>query len=141
MIVPLLPHIGNHSDFDPPRLHPDVSLRFVAAGEPIPATDLITLPGSKNVRDDLAWLRTNGWERAIQRHLRYGGRLIAICGEFQMLGRRILAPLGLESGAGKSAGLGLLDMETELKKGKQSALRNSRRGQRECRLAPARDPA
>jgi adenosylcobyric acid synthase len=119
VVVPLLPRISNHTDFDPLRLHPDVDLRFVAAGEPIPAADLIILPGSKNVRGDLVWLRANGWEEAIHRHLRYGGRLIGICGGFQMLGQRICDPLGLEAGAGESAGLGLLDMETELRPEKQ----------------------
>lgn len=119
VVVPLLPRISNHTDFDPLRLHPDVDLRFVEAGEPIPAADLVILPGSKNVRGDLAWLRANGWEEAVNRHLRYGGRLVGICGGFQMLGRRIGDPLGLEAGAGESAGLGLLDMETELRPEKQ----------------------
>ena len=119
VVVPLLPRISNHTDFDPLRLHPDVDLRFVEAGEPIPAADLVILPGSKNVRGDLDWLRAYGWEEAVRRHLRYGGRLIGICGGFQMLGLRICDPLGLEAGAGESAGLGLLEMETELKREKQ----------------------
>jgi adenosylcobyric acid synthase len=119
VVVPLLPRISNHTDFDPLRLHPDVDLRFVAAGEPVPCADLIILPGSKNVRGDLDWLRENGWEKAVHRHLRYGGRLVGICGGFQMLGRRIRDPLGLEAGAGESAGLGLLEMETELQREKQ----------------------
>jgi adenosylcobyric acid synthase len=119
VIVPLLPRISNHTDFDPLRLHPDVDLRFVMGGEPVPQADLIILPGSKNVRDDLDWLREHGWEEALRRHLRYGGKLIGICGGFQMLGRRIHDPLGLESGAGESTGLGLLDMATELKEEKQ----------------------
>jgi len=119
IVVPLLPRISNHTDFDPLRLHPDVDLRFVAAGEPIPPADLIILPGSKNVRGDLAWLREHGWEDVVHRHLRYGGRLLGICGGFQMLGRCIRDPLGLEAVAGESAGLGLLEMETELKQDKQ----------------------
>ena len=118
-VVPLLPRISNHTDFDPLRLHPDVDLRFVAADEPIPPADLIILPGSKNVRGDLAWLRASGWEDVVRRHLRYGGRLLGICGGFQMLGRRIRDPLGLEAAAGENAGLGLLEMETELKQEKQ----------------------
>ncbi|MDD5241090.1 MAG: cobyric acid synthase [Sulfuricella sp.] len=119
VIVPQLPRISNHTDFDPLRLHPNVDLRFVAAGEVVPPADLIILPGSKNVRGDLAWLRANGWEQEILRHLRYGGRLIGICGGFQMLGQRIHDPLGLEGEAGESAGIALLDMETELKQEKQ----------------------
>jgi adenosylcobyric acid synthase len=119
VVVPLLPRISNHTDFDPLRLHPDVDLRFAAAGEAIPSADLIILPGSKNVRGDLAWLREKGWEEVIFRHLRYGGRVVGICGGFQMLGQRIRDPLGLEARAGESTGFGLLDMETELKQEKQ----------------------
>jgi adenosylcobyric acid synthase len=117
--VPLLPRISNHTDFDPLRLHPGVSLRFVAAGDPIPPADLIILPGSKNVRLDLAWLRANGWEIAIRRHLRYGGKLMGICGGFQMLGQTLRDPLGVEGEPGASFGLGLLAMETEWKPEKQ----------------------
>jgi adenosylcobyric acid synthase len=119
VVVPLLPRISNHTDFDPLRLHPGVALRFVAAGEPIPPADLIVLPGSKNVRGDLAWLRANGWEDVIHHHLRYGGRLLGICGGFQMLGQAIHDPTGLEGRVGSSDGLGLLEMATELKPDKQ----------------------
>ncbi|PAU51170.1 cobyric acid synthase CobQ [Pseudomonas sp. PIC25] len=122
VVVPVMPRISNHTDFDPLRLHPQVDLRFVGPGQPIPAADLIVLPGSKSVRADLAFLRANGWDAAIQRHLRYGGRLLGICGGLQMLGRRIDDPLGLEGEAGSSAGLGLLDFVTRLEAEKQ--LRN-----------------
>src|SRR5690606_1098507 len=114
----------NHTDFDPLRLHPQVDLRFVGPGQPVPAADLIVLPGSKSVRADLAWLRANGWEAAIQRHLRYGGKLLGICGGLQMLGQRIADPLGLEGEAGESEGLGLLAFDTMLEADKQ--LRNVR---------------
>jgi adenosylcobyric acid synthase len=114
VIVPRLPRISNHTDFDPLRLHPEVDLRYVFAGEAPPAADLIILPGSKSVRADLDWLRREGWEPAIARHLRYGGRLIGICGGFQMLGTWIRDPSGLEGEPGASPGLGLLDMETRL---------------------------
>jgi adenosylcobyric acid synthase len=124
VIVPVLPRISNHTDFDPLRLHPRVDLRFVGPAENIPPADLIILPGSKSVRADLAWLRAQGWEAAIRRHLRYGGKLIGICGGFQMLGRMIHDPHGLEGDAGSSAGLGLLDVETTLEREKQ--LRNLR---------------
>jgi adenosylcobyric acid synthase len=122
--VPALPHISNHTDFDPLRLHPRVNLRFVGPGETPSAADLIILPGSKSVRRDLEWLRAQGWETAILKHLRYGGRLIGICGGFQMLGTAIHDPRGLEGGAGAAVGLGLLDMETTLETTKQ--LRNVR---------------
>ncbi|MDP2785455.1 MAG: cobyric acid synthase [Sulfurimicrobium sp.] len=114
VIVPRLPRISNHTDFDPLRLHPDVDLSFIGMGEAIPPADLIVLPGSKNVRADLDWLRANGWEAALLRHLRYGGKVIGICGGFQMLGQAIHDPLGIEGTLGSSPGLGLLAIETEL---------------------------
>ncbi|MDL0441715.1 cobyric acid synthase [Stutzerimonas frequens] len=122
VVVPALPRISNHTDFDPLRLHPQVDLQFVGPGQAIPAADLIILPGSKSVRADLAWLRANGWEAAIRKHLRYGGKLLGICGGLQMLGTRIADPLGLEGAAGESSGLGLLDFDTVLEADKQ--LRN-----------------
>ena len=124
VVVPVLPRISNHTDFDPLRLHPQVDLQFVGPGQPIPAADLIILPGSKSVRSDLAYLRGNGWETAINRHLRYGGKLLGICGGLQMLGEQVHDPLGLEGTAGSSAGLGLLAFSTELAAEKQ--LRNVR---------------
>ena len=122
VIVPVLPRISNHTDFDPLRLHPQVALRYVGPGESMPLCDLIILPGSKSVRTDLAWLRAQGWERAILRHLRYGGKLIGICGGFQMLGREIHDPHGLEAEVGTSPGLGLFHTTTTLMPEKQ--LRN-----------------
>src|SRR6185436_13830081 len=104
-----LPRISNHTDFDPLRLHPQVSFRFIGPSETVPPADLIVLPGSKSVRADLDWLRASGWESAIHRHLRYGGKLIGICGGFQMLGRAIHDPHGIEGEAGSGPGLGLLD--------------------------------
>ncbi|WP_409279115.1 cobyric acid synthase [Pseudomonas defluvii] len=122
VIVPVLPRISNHTDFDPLRLHPQVDLQFIGPGQAIPPADLIILPGSKSVRGDLAQLRERGWEAAIARHLRYGGKVLGICGGLQMLGQRVDDPLGLEGAAGSSPGLGLLDFVTELEAEKQ--LRN-----------------
>jgi adenosylcobyric acid synthase len=119
VIVPVLSRISNHTDFDALRLHPQVDLRFVGPGERPPAADLIVLPGSKNVRRDMQWLIDNRWPDAIARHLRYGGRLIGVCGGFQMLGVGIDDPLGIEGPAGRCEGLGLLDMQTELHPEKQ----------------------
>ena len=124
VIVPVLPRISNHTDFDPLRLHPQVDLQFIGPGMPIPPADLIILPGSKSVRHDLAYLRAQGWDSAIARHLRYGGKLLGICGGLQMLGAQVHDPLGLEGPAGSSAGLGLLDFATTLEAEKQ--LRNVR---------------
>lgn len=119
IVVPRLPRISNHTDFDALRHHPQVNLQFVAVDETIPAVDLVILPGSKNVRDDLDWLRQQGWEEYLQRHLRYGGKLLGVCGGFQMLGRAIHDPDGLESAAGSSPGLDYLQMETTLQGEKQ----------------------
>jgi len=121
-IAPTLPRVSNHTDFDALRAHPEVAFDFIGPGAVIPACDLIVLPGSKSTRADLAWLRDNGWVNAIARHLRYGGKLIGICGGLQMLGRAIHDPLGIEGEPGSSEGLGLLDLETTLEAGKQ--LRN-----------------
>ena len=114
IIIPALPRISNHTDFDPLRLHPQVHVQFIGPGEIIPPADLIILPGSKNVRADLDWLREQGWESAIRKHLRYGGKLLGICGGFQMLGTRIRDPDGLEGDAGSTQGLGFFAMETTL---------------------------
>ncbi|UUC51841.1 cobyric acid synthase [Pseudomonas citronellolis] len=122
--VPVLPRISNHTDFDPLRLHPQVQLTFVGPGQPMPAVDLVILPGSKSVRADLAFLRAQGWDAAIERHLRYGGKLLGICGGLQMLGRTLSDPHGLEGAAGDSAGLGWLELDTVLEPEKQ--LRNVR---------------
>ncbi|MBD8193543.1 cobyric acid synthase [Pseudomonas fluorescens] len=124
VVVPVLPRISNHTDFDPLRLHPQVDLQFVGPAQAIPAADLIILPGSKSVRSDLAYLHANGWDTAVARHLRYGGKVLGICGGLQMLGEQVHDPLGLEGGAGSSDGLGLLAFSTTLEEEKQ--LRNVR---------------
>jgi adenosylcobyric acid synthase len=119
VIVPVLPRISNHTDFDPLRLHPAVDLQFVDLTASIPAADLVVLPGSKSVQADLASLRASGWDRALARHLRYGGKVIGICGGFQMLGRRLEDPHGVEGVAGAAAGLGLLEIETTISPAKR----------------------
>ncbi|MFJ3054772.1 cobyric acid synthase [Herbaspirillum sp. NPDC087042] len=119
VVVPVFPRISNHTDFDALRAHPGVDLRFVGPGQPVPPADLIILPGSKNTRGDLDWLRQHGWDAAIARHLRYGGKLIGICGGFQMLGEAVDDPHGVEGRPGSSAGLGLLAMRTELTREKR----------------------
>ncbi len=122
VVVPVLPRISNHTDFDALRLHPNVDFRFVGIDGTPPPADLIILPGSKSVRADLAFLRERGWREHLQCHLRYGGKLLGICGGFQMLGRALHDPLGLEGAPGSSAGFGWLDMATTLAADKQ--LRN-----------------
>ena len=122
VIVPVLPRISNHTDLDPLRLHPQVDLQFIGPEQTIPNADLIIIPGSKSVRDDLQSLRDSGWEQAINKHLRYGGKVIGICGGYQMLGNTIADPDAIEGPAGETAGLGYLDISTTLKSTKQ--LRN-----------------
>jgi adenosylcobyric acid synthase len=123
IVVPALPRISNHTDFEPLGILPQVELRYVGPGQSPPPADLVILPGSKCVRSDLAWLRAGGWDGYLQRHLRFGGKVMGICGGFQMLGRRIEDPLGVEGSAGESAGFGWLDIVTTLASEKQ--LRNA----------------
>ena len=114
IVVPVLPRISNHTDFDPLVLHPDVNIQFIKDPAKCTQADLIILPGSKSVRDDLNWLISSGWKVLIQKHLRYGGRLMGICGGFQMLGNIIHDPEGIEGKPGSSSGLCYLDIETTL---------------------------
>jgi adenosylcobyric acid synthase len=116
--VPVLPRISNHTDFDALRAHPQVDVCFIGPGQAPGPADLIILPGSKNVQADLRYLREQGWEAVIQRHLRYGGKLMGICGGLQMLGQALHDPLAREGG-GSSPGLGLLALQTTLAAEKQ----------------------
>ncbi|MGE5467973.1 MAG: cobyric acid synthase [Ignavibacteria bacterium] len=122
VVAPVFPRISNHSDVDPLRLHPHIDFRWIGPGQVPPPADLVVLPGSKSVAADLGWLREQGWEPYLQRHLRYGGKLIGLCGGYQMLGRLLHDPVGIEGAAGSIAGLGFLDCDTTLEAEKQ--LRN-----------------
>jgi adenosylcobyric acid synthase len=122
VVVPVFPRISNHTDLDPLKLHPNVEVTWVGEGQPLPPADLIILPGSKSVRADLQWLKKQGWDQAIARHLRYGGKLLGICGGFQMLGSQIHDPDGIEGMPGSSVGLNLLQMQTQLQPQKQLKL-------------------
>ena len=120
--VPLLPWIANFDDLDPLSAEPDVDLRFVRPGTPLPrATDLVILPGSKASIADLGALRAEGWDIDIAAHVRAGGRVLGICGGYQMLGRRITDPDGVEGPPQTVAGLGLLEVETVLTAAKSLA--------------------
>lgn len=119
IVVPVFPHIANHTDLDALRLHPQVNLQYVAASQVKPDADVIILAGSKSVQSDLNWLKQQGWQEQLQKHLRYGGKLIAICGGYQMLGKQVHDPNGIEGPAGSSDGLALLDFETSLETQKQ----------------------
>jgi adenosylcobyric acid synthase len=118
--VPRLPRIANFDDLDPLRAEPDIDVVIVEPGRPLPqAADLIVLPGSKATRADLAALRQAGWDIDILAHRRAGKKVLGLCGGYQMLGRVIRDPLGIEGAPGESAGLGLLDVETVLTETKQ----------------------
>jgi adenosylcobyric acid synthase len=113
--VPVFSRIANFDDLDPLMAEPDVEVAFVPRGRALPGdADLIVLPGSKATLADLAVIRSEGWEIDIRAHLRRGGWLLGLCGGFQMLGRRIADPDGIEGPPGAAEGLGLLDLETKL---------------------------
>jgi len=118
--VPLLPWIANFDDLDPLRAEPDVEVRFLHPGTVLPrGCDLVILPGSKATIADLAALRAEGWNIDITAHVRAGGRVLGLCGGYQMLGRRIADPEGIEGPPQTVEGLGLLDVETVLSGAKQ----------------------
>ncbi|EJT05631.1 cobyric acid synthase [Rhizobium sp. CCGE 510] len=122
--VPVLPRIANFDDLDPLRSEPDVELVFVRSGARLPAdASLVILPGSKSTISDLADLRAEGWDRDLQAHVRHGGRVIGICGGYQMLGRTVRDPLGIEGKPLETPGLALLDVETEM--APEKTVRNS----------------
>jgi len=110
----LVPHISNHTDFDALRLHPNINVNYIRHTQVIPDVDLIILPGSKNVLGDLTFLINEGWDNQIKRHLRYGGKVLGICGGMQMLGNIIYDPEGVESSLKSVSGLALCDFETTL---------------------------
>ena len=124
VVVPLLPSIANFDEFDALRGEPAVEFAFLPPGRALPGdVDLVILAGAKATLSDLARLRAEGWDIDIAAHVRRGGRVLGICGGYQMLGRRIADPLGLEGPPGSAPGLGLLDVETEL--GAQKSLRRA----------------
>jgi adenosylcobyric acid synthase len=112
--VPLLPRIANFDDLDPLAAEPDVDLVLVKPGEPLPVCDLVVLPGSKATIADLAALRAEGWDIDIAAHVRRGSRVLGLCGGYQMLGRTIADPRGIEGAPSTVPGLGLLEVDTEI---------------------------
>jgi adenosylcobyric acid synthase len=112
--VPMLARIANFDDFDPLLMESSVRLVFVRPGEPLPVADLVILPGSKATIADLEFFREQGWHIDLLAHVRRGGRVLGICGGYQMLGKRIADPRGMEGPAGVAEGLGLLDVQTVL---------------------------
>jgi adenosylcobyric acid synthase len=111
--VPVLPRIANFDDLDPLRAEPGLSVVLVHPGTPIPGdAALVLLPGSKTTIDDLDFLRAQGWDIDIRAHRRRGGRVLGLCGGYQMLGKTLSDPHGIEGAPRTVAGLGLLDVET-----------------------------
>ncbi|HEY3911472.1 MAG TPA: cobyric acid synthase [Stellaceae bacterium] len=121
--VPLLPRVANFDDLDPLRAEPGVALDMIRPGRPLPRdAALVILPGSKATLADLGFLRREGWDIDLLAHRRQGGQILGLCGGFQMLGRTIADPLGVEGRSAAAPGLGLLDIETVL--GAQKRLRS-----------------
>lgn len=113
--VPILRHIANFDDFDPLQAEPSVDLLYIPPGTPLPGdADLVILPGSKATLSDLAFVRAQGWDIDLRAHVRRGGRVLGICGGFQMLGSTVADPDGIEGPAGLASGLGLLEVDTVL---------------------------
>ena len=114
--VLMLSRIANFDDFDPLAAEPGVRLTMVPPGQPIPASAaLVVLPGTKATIADLQFLRAQGWDVDIAAHVRRGGRVLGICGGYQMLGRSIADPAGVEGPAETVAGLGLLPVDTVMR--------------------------
>ena len=115
IVAPMLSRIANFDDADPLRLEPGIDFQWVPPGRPIPrSADIVILFGTKSTLGDLEFLRAQGWHHDILAHARSGGRILGICGGYQMLGNRILDPEGIDGMPGEVAGLGLLDVETRM---------------------------
>jgi adenosylcobyric acid synthase len=111
--VPMLARIANFDDLDPLKAEPQVEVVFVPPGQSLPEdAGLVVIPGSKSTIGDLLYLRANGWDRDLASHVERGGHVIGICGGFQMLGKIVRDPLGIEGSVTETPGLGLLDVET-----------------------------
>jgi adenosylcobyric acid synthase len=121
--VPVLARIANFDDLDPLGMEPGVKLVFVRPGEPIPAdADVVVLPGSKSTIGDLAFLHAQGWDIDIKAHVRRGGHVLGLCGGYQMLGKTIADPDGVDGRVGSVEGLGLLDIATVMSPEKSTTL-------------------
>ncbi len=117
--APMLSRIANFDDADPLKQEPDVNFQWVPPEQPIPRdADVIIIFGTKSTLGDLAFLRVQGWDHDIIAHARAGGRVLGLCGGYQMLGRRIADPQGVDGLPGEAAGLGLLNVDTVMGKTK-----------------------
>jgi len=115
VVAPMLSRMANFDDADPLRMEPGVDFRWVPPGRALPRdADAVILFGTKSTLGELAFLRAQGWDHDILAHARTGGRVLGLCGGFQMLGHRITDEAGADGPAGRAQGLGLLDVSTEL---------------------------
>ncbi|MCL6284131.1 cobyric acid synthase [Ruegeria sp. 2012CJ41-6] len=123
VVVPQLERMANFDDLDPLAAEPGITVEIVPGGRPLPGdADLVLLPGSKSTIGDLAYFRAQGWDIDLLAHVRRGGNVLGLCGGYQMLGRSIDDPDGVDGRPGKVAGLGLLDIETVMAGRKQVTL-------------------
>jgi adenosylcobyric acid synthase len=112
IVVVRLPRMANFDDFEPLAREPGIRVRFARRPLSLAEADLVVLPGSKSTMADLAWLRASGMAAAVDAVVARGTPVLGVCGGYQMLGRRLLDPLGVESAVGSAPGLGLLAAET-----------------------------
>ena len=127
VVVPKLGRISNFDDLDPLSSEPDVSVQIIEAGRPLPGdADLVLIPGSKATIPDLAHFRAQGWDIDLAAHIRRGGHVMGLCGGYQMLGREIADPDGIEGVPGSVPGLGHLNVTTVMKPQKRLALTEAR---------------
>ncbi|MGE7369503.1 cobyric acid synthase [Neorhizobium sp. NPDC001467] len=118
--VPVLPHISNFDDLDPLDAEPDVEVIRIRPGKPLPGdADLVLLPGSKATIADLAAFKAAGFDIDLAAHVRRGGHVLGLCGGYQMLGRSVHDPDGMEGEPSVVEGLGLLDVDTTLSNDKR----------------------
>lgn len=126
IVVPQLPRMANFDDLDPLASEPDVTVEIISQGRPLPGdADLVLIPGSKTTLGDLAFFRAQGWDIDLKAHVRRGGHVLGICGGYQMLGRSIDDPDGVDGVPGRADGLGLLDIETVMAGRKKLRLQNA----------------
>ncbi|KUJ85577.1 cobalamin biosynthesis protein CobQ [Ruegeria marisrubri] len=126
VVVPQLERMANFDDLDPLAAEPGISVEIVAAGRPLPGdADLVLLPGSKSTIGDLTFFRAQGWDIDLYAHVRRGGHVLGLCGGYQMLGKTISDPEGVDGKPGKVDGLGLLDVSTVMAGEKQVTLRHA----------------
>ncbi|MEP4197834.1 MAG: cobyric acid synthase [Aliishimia sp.] len=125
VVVPQLPRIANFDDLDPLAAEPSVNLQFIPAGQAFPGdADIVILPGSKSTISDLAFFRAQGWDIDLEAHIRRKGHVLGLCGGYQMLGKTVSDPDGIEGTAQTVPGLGHLNIDTVLSPQKQLALRH-----------------